>query len=633
MASPNFLQQLLSLPTVLMAQLSPDGAWVAFLWQRVHENVDVFVLPCDGTCEPVALTHTPEFTELVSWTADSRAVIVAEDHDGDERARLFRVDLNVGPDGRPNPGPLLPLTEDRPPYFIRGGHLSPDGSTLYYGANFDFEKEQILEPTWIYRHDLRTGRRTPLACPQRPAYVVSELNRAGTHLIYGCKERHPSGYQIHLVDVNGVDDREILFFGDKAKVFAQWLPDNENLLVISEATERTMAQGQDHKSLGLYHWPTGQMRWLIDDPQRSIENASVSPDGAIIVDEIRSARHMTSFIAPPGGRWQLWGDHPLPETPFVVEEGNLLPLGRAADGAWIALHYSATSPTDIVRFHHSDGAQVALASLTRVWERTALKPSQLTPAEPMYWTSVDGLRIQGWLYRAQPNSRRAVIFVHGGPTYHSEDKLNVQIQYLASQGFNVLDVNYRGSTGFGLPFRESIKQDGWGGREQADIAEGAKALIQAGLAEPGKVGVTGTSYGGYSSWFLITHYPPEVIRAAAPICGMTDLVVDYQTTRPDLRPYSEEMIGGSPEQVPQRYYERSPIHFVQGIRGQLLIIQGAQDPNVTPENVRQVQEQLHRHEIPYELLVFEDEGHGIVKPSNQATLYAQLAEFFDRTLS
>jgi dipeptidyl aminopeptidase/acylaminoacyl peptidase len=633
MTDPSLLQQLLSLPTVLLARLSPDGAWVAFLWHRVHENVDVFVAPTDGSAAPVALTHTPEYTELVSWTSDSLAVIVAEDHDGDERSRLFRIDLNPGADGRPQPGPMIPLTEDRPPYFIRGGYLSPDGQTLYYGANYDFENGQLLEPTWIYRHDLRTGQRTPLARPRRPAYVLPELNRAGTQLIYGCKERHPSGTQFYLVDVNGADAREILFFGDQVKVSARWLLDGENLLVISEATERTMAEGQSYKSLGLYHCPTGQIRWLIDDPQRSIESASVSPDGVILVDEIREAGHRPSFLAPPGGRWILWGDQAPVETRFPAQAGNLLPLGRAADGAWIALNYSATSPTDIVRFHLSDGDEVALTSLTRVWERTTLQPGQLTRAEPFYWTSVDGLRIQGWLYRAQPNPRRAVIIVHGGPTWHSEDKLNAQIQYLADQGFNVLDVNYRGSTGFGLPFRDSIKVDGWGGREQADIAEGARALIQAGLAEPGKVGVTGTSYGGYSSWFLITHYPPEVIGAAAPICGMTDLVVDYQTTRPDLRPLSEEMIGGSPEQIPQRYYERSPIHFVKDIRGQLLIIQGAQDPNVTPENVRQVREQLHHHEIPYELLVFEDEGHGIIKPANQVSLYARLGEFFARALA
>jgi dipeptidyl aminopeptidase/acylaminoacyl peptidase len=194
----------------------------------------------------------------------------------------------------------------------------------------------------------------------------------------------------------------------------------------------------------------------------------------------------------------------------------------------------------------------------------------------------------------------------------------------------VLDVNYRGSTGFGLKYRHAIKEDGWGGREQVDIATGAQALIREGLATPGKVGVTGTSYGGYSSWFLLTHYPPEVIAASAPICGMTDLVVDYNTTRPDLRPYSEEMIGGRPDQVPERYIERSPINFVQDIRGKLFIVQGALDPNVTPENVRQVRERLEQHSIPYQQLVFMDEGHGIAKPANQEKLYPQLADFFER---
>jgi dipeptidyl aminopeptidase/acylaminoacyl peptidase len=140
--------------------------------------------------------------------------------------------------------------------------------------------------------------------------------------------------------------------------------------------------------------------------------------------------------------------------------------------------------------------------------------------------------------------------------------------------------------------------------------------------------VTGTSYGGYSSWCAITRWPTDIVAAAAPVCGMTDLVVDYQTTRPDLRPYSEEMLGGSPEQIPQKYYERSPINFVHNIKGKLLIVQGGRDPNVTPENVRAVRAALERAGIPYELLVFEDEGHGISRPANQKTLYLRLVEFF-----
>lgn len=607
-----FLRQLLSLPTVLDAALSPDGRWLAFVWHRVHANLDVFVVPTDGSAPPVALTHTPEATVLASWTPDSRAVLVAEDTAGDERARLFRVDLE-------RPGVLEPLTEAHPPFFLRGGNLHPNGRTLFYGANYDAAAGQTIEPTWVYRHDLDSGARTPIAQPLRPAWTIPALNRAGTHLIYARKERHPSGNQIYLVDAEGRADREILNFGDAVKVEASWFPDGEQLLVLTDSRD---GRPQNHKSLGVYHWPTGALRWLIDDPARTIEAALVTPDGLVVVDEIREARHLPTLLAPESGA----------ETPFPRLEGNLLPLGRAPDGAWVGHYYAANAPAELVRFALDARTPADLVSLTRVWERTTLTSARLAPAEDFRWNSSDGLSIQGWLYRAHPNPRRAIIYVHGGPTAHSEDRLNAQIQYFVARGFNVLDVNYRGSTGFGLRFREAIKADGWGGREQADIAAGAEALIRAGLAAPGCVGVTGTSYGGYSAWCQITHTPPEIIAAAAPICGMTDLVVDYQTTRPDLRPYSEEMIGGTPDQAPERYRERSPINFVAGIGGRLLIVQGAQDPNVTPANVREVIARLEAHSIPYELLVFEDEGHGVIKPANQERLYTCLTTFFAAAL-
>ena len=110
---------------------------------------------------------------------------------------------------------------------------------------------------------------------------------------------------------------------------------------------------------------------------------------------------------------------------------------------------------------------------------------------------------------------------------------------------------------------------------------------------------------------------------------MTDLVVDYETTRPDLRPYSEEMLGGRPDQVPERYREHSPIHFVGNIRGRLLIVQGLRDPNVTPQNVQVVVDALQHAGVEYQTLVFEDEGHGIKRPHNQRMLYQRLAQFFD----
>jgi dipeptidyl aminopeptidase/acylaminoacyl peptidase len=315
------------------------------------------------------------------------------------------------------------------------------------------------------------------------------------------------------------------------------------------------------------------------------------------------------------------------ETSLQHTGGNLVPLALADNGGWICTHYDALHPVDLVRYSEEDGERTSLTGLP---ERMDIDEERLVAAEDFRWRSVDGMEVQGWLYRTRGEKLGTIVLIHGGPTSHAEDRFNAQIQYLASRGFHVLAPNYRGSTGFGLPFQESIKQDGWGGREQEDIRSGIEALIEASVAEPGRVGVTGTSYGGYSAWWAITHFDSEIVAAAAPICGMTDLALDYYATRPDLRPYSEEMMGGTPRDVPDRYRERSPINFVKNIKGDLLIVQGSKDPNVTQDNVEAVRKALQRENIPYELITFEDEGHGIARPKNLRVLYPRLADFFHK---
>jgi dipeptidyl aminopeptidase/acylaminoacyl peptidase len=105
-------------------------------------------------------------------------------------------------------------------------------------------------------------------------------------------------------------------------------------------------------------------------------------------------------------------------------------------------------------------------------------------------------------------------------------------------------------------------------------------------------------------------------------------VADYEITRPDIRPYTEEMMGGRPDQQPERYHAHSPINFVGSIQGKLLIVQGRRDPNVPMEHVDLVLPKLREAGVDFELLVFDDEGHGISKPANQKLLYQRLAEFF-----
>ena len=604
MTSEDYLDALLALPSAERPKVSWDGRWVAWVWYGVGEAADVYAAPLDGSRPPIRMTASGEDTFLVSWTPDSRAVLVTQDVGGDERAQLFRIDLD-------HPQAMIPLTDPAPNYYLRGGELHPNGRWLVYGANADFTTGQEIEPTWVYRQDLQSGERRILARPQKAGMVWPELNASGTHILYSRNDEHPAGRQVWLVDIEGRQDREILNVGPDRKAFAFWFPDGERALVLAESGT--------HRRLGVWELGSGETRWLLDDPNRNIE-AAYAPVGAreIVVVESHAARLHASLLD-----WQTGVERPVPEVP-----GNLVPIAPADGDTWLGLYFCARQPTDLVRFPLADPRPERHSSLTRVWEMTDLKPDDLTPAEDFRWRSADGLEIQGWLYRTPRPLRGTIVLVHGGPTDHTMDWLDAEIQFFVHQGFHVLDPNYRGSTGFSLAYREAIKQDGWGGREQDDIRTGIQALIERGIAEPGKIGITGTSYGGYSSWWAITHLTADLAAAAAPVCGMTDLVIDYDTTRPDLRPYTAEMMGGTPDQSPERYRERSPIHFVDRIRGRLLIVQGLRDPNVTPENVRSVITALQRCGIPYELLAFDDEGHGITKPKNQRVLYLRLAQFF-----
>jgi dipeptidyl aminopeptidase/acylaminoacyl peptidase len=596
------LDALLSVPALFGAMVSPDGEWVAWSWSRLGPSADVFAAPTDGSRAPLRLTQTAEGdTEVVSWTPDGESVLVSQDNDGDERVRLFRIRLA-------EPGTMEPLTQANPNYYIRGGQLHPNGRWLVYAANLDAQSGEETEADRLYRHDLRTGARKVLAALERGNIPLPELNRAGTHVLYSRNDLDPAGQQTWLVDIEGDEDREILNFGPTVKVSASWLHDGRRVLFVVEAGS--------YRKLGV--WDQGSVRWLVDDPGRSIEEAFAPPNGGpAVVVAVEQARTKASLLDVEAGT----------ETPLEHTNGNLVPLAPVGNGSWVCTYYDARHPVDLVRYAEGDAGPTSITDLP---QRMPADLPRLVAAEDFRWWSVDGLEVQGWLYRAAGKSVGTIVLIHGGPTSRAEDRFNAQIQYFVSRGFDVLAPNYRGSTGFGLPFQESIKEDGWGGREQEDIRCGIEGLIEAGISTPGRIGVTGTSYGGYSAWWAITHFEPETVAAAAPICGMTDLVVDYNGTRPDLRPYSEEMMGGSPENVPDIYRERSPIEFVRNIRGELLIVQGLKDPNVTPDNVHAVTEVLHHEAIPYDLLTFEDEGHGIARPENLRILYPRLADFFQK---
>lgn len=585
---------------------SPDGRWVAWAWAGPGPAADIYLAPTDGSAPPRRLAATPEHSLPRAWTADGRALVVAEHVGGDERDRLFLLRLD-------EPGRLVPLTAANPTHLTQGGQLHPNGRWLVYAANLDAATGRVQEGSWIYRHDLETGERRVLARRRRGDHYGPALNPQGTHLVYHRHDRHPAGSQVWVVDIEGREDRELLDLGPRSKLLASWFPDGRRLLLLAEAGS--------HVRVGMLDLADGALRWLLDDPARMVEWAVPSHDGAaVMLIEVREARVRPSLLELASGR----------ETPLALAGGtmgNLLPVGGLPGGDWIALGYSARRPTDILRIAPGGGRPPV--SLARPWQQTALRPSDFTPAEDFRWRSSDGLPIQGWLYRTRrPVAKGTIVWIHGGPTFHSEDEVNPLIQHLCAEGFDLLDPNYRGSTGFGLPFREAIKADGWGGREQEDIRTGLEALVAAGLARPGRIGVGGVSYGGYSALCAVTRWP-ALVAAAVSICGMTDLAVDYHATElPHGRLYSEEMMGAHPDEAPELYRRRSPLHHFDRIRGRLLLVHGLRDPNVSPANLAAAQAALEAAGVPYELLTFADEGHGVWKRENRRRLFERLAAFY-----
>ncbi len=609
------LNQLMQLPTIYEARVSPDQRHIALDIHRIHENVDVYSVSLKDDFGLIALTHTPEATFSVTWAPDSSSVLVSEDYSRNEKNVLYQIFVD-------EPLKMHQITESNPSYFLRGGSFDPKGKYIVYSANFDFEKEKETEKTSIVLHELSSNDRIVLTKTQRPAWIEPLVSPNGKFVLYRRNDLHPSGIQYWLVNTDGSDDHEILNFGLTAKLDAVWTQNN----LVAFVTDTIGGKLQDGGSIGLYDPITNQIDILKDAQNEKVyfEQVRMVPETPFVIFlEAFQAKLIPQIYNINTGEFKR----------IITSRGNLLPISPATDSLWYGLYYSSTHPTDLITFPLLEELDFTrVTNLTQLLSYSTIKTEDLTPARDYFWKSVDGLKVHGWLYLPRFRNGKTVVYVHGGPTSHSADRLNPLIQYLCSRGFVVFDPNYRGSTGYGNRFRELIKEEGWGDKEQEDIRTGIEALITEGIAEGGKIGITGVSYGGYSSWWAITHVPVETIAAAAPICGMTDLVVDYETTRPDLRVYSEEMLGGNPQEVPEKYFERSPINFLGQIRGKLLIVQGLQDPNVTPENLRVVEEELSSNGISYEKLEFEDEGHGILKPKNQRILYHKIAEFFETVL-
>ncbi|MFH8490819.1 S9 family peptidase [Streptomyces longisporoflavus] len=318
-----------------------------------------------------------------------------------------------------------------------------------------------------------------------------------------------------------------------------------------------------------------------------------------------------------------------------LSDGDLAGVSSDESGQrWVASFTHDRDPGVTYFYDHTTGE-------TRLLHRAKphLDPESLAPMRPVTITSRDGLALPSHLtlpVGVEPSRLPLVLFVHGGPWTRDSWGYHPPAQLFANRGCAVLQVNFRGSTGYGKAFtRAGIGE--FAGKMHDDLIDAVRWAVDQGYADPERVAIMGGSYGGYASLVGVT-FTPDVFAAAVDVVGISDLA-NFMRNQPD---FVKPMLAsnwftyvGDPADPEQEadMLARSPISRVDQIRTPLMVVHGANDARVVLAESDQLVDALRARGVPVEYTVMEDEGHAIENPENVIALYAAAERFLARHLT
>jgi len=254
---------------------------------------------------------------------------------------------------------------------------------------------------------------------------------------------------------------------------------------------------------------------------------------------------------------------------------------------------------------------------------------------PVSFDARDGMKLHGYLTLplVSPALKLPlVLLVHGGPWVRDSWGLNPTVQWLANRGYGVLQINYRGSTGYGKSYVNAGNRE-WGNKMHHDLLDGKQWAIQNGYADPDKIAIYGGSYGGYATLAGLA-FTPDEFCCGVDIVGPSNLLTLLQTIPPYWGPLSAQMDRqlGNLEKDADFLKERSPLFKAHQIKKPLLIAQGANDPRVKQAESDQIVQAMRQKQLPVEYLLFTDEGHGFARPENRMKFMAAAESFLNKYL-
>ncbi len=584
-------------PTKANPELSPDGTRLAYM-APVEGVMNLWVRTV-GQADDRALTSDRGRGIMgYFWAPNGEQLLYIQDKNGDENWHIYSVPA-AGGEARD----LTPIDGVQAQIFAVEKTV-PD--QILIGLN---DRNPQLHD--VYRLDLRTGERT--------LELQNDVTALGWEIDHDLKIR---------LAMSPTPEGGFLLLKRDGDAWTEWLrvPPEDALSthpVGFTADNRTVylvsSIGVNAAELRAYDLETGESKVIASDPKYDISNILRHPRTyavqAVEFDRDRS-------------EWQVLDPEVAPhfEALRKLNPGDFGLTSRDHEGrTWTVAFSQDRGPVEFYAYDTKTKQATYLFP-----HRPELQGLPLAEMKPVQYTARDGLVIHGYLTTpvgVEPKGLPVVINVHGGPWYRDSWGFHPEAQWLANRGYATLQINFRGSVGYGKDFVNAGDKE-WGGKMQDDISDGAAWLVQEGIADPKRIAIYGGSYGGYATLSGVTS-TPDLYACGISMVGPSNLITFIQT----IPPYWAPMMAvfkqrvGDLEKDRELLIARSPLTHVDKIRVPLLIAQGANDPRVNKAESMQIVDALKKAGKPVEYLEFPDEGHGFAKPENRLRFYAAAEKF------
>jgi dipeptidyl aminopeptidase/acylaminoacyl peptidase len=583
-------------------QLSPNGEYFSYLapWES---RLNVFVQKTGADSAIRITSETERDIAGYLWKGNERLLFL-KDTGGDENFHLY----GVNADGSELKG--LTVFEKVRTTFI--DDLKEDEDEVIVGLNK--RDATVFDP---YRLNVLTGEMTMLA--ENPGNIMGWMTDHEGKLRIAITSDGVNNTILYR-DTEEEDFRPVLTTSFKETVSPVLFTfDNEMVYALSNLE-------RDKTALVKFDVANGQEAEVLFETQEAdIEGVDYSrKDKKLLSVTWTTDKDKMHFFDAEAEAMQKELEEKLPGYEVSVGSHN-----KAEDKFMIRTYSDRTRGA--YYFYDKETKELTKLAELSPW----LNEEHLCEMQSISYTSRDGLTIQGYLTLPlgyEPKELPVVVNPHGGPWARDYWGFNPEVQFLANNGYAVLQMNFRGSTGFGKEFWEaSFKQ--WGRTMQDDITDGVNWLIDQGIADPERIAIYGGSYGGYATLAGLT-LTPDLYAAGVDYVGVSNLFTFMNTIPPYWKPMLDmltEMVG-HPETDSLMLAEVSPVFHVDKIQAPLFVAQGANDPRVNKAESDQIVEALKARGVDVEYMVKDNEGHGFRNEENRFDFYRAMITFLDKHL-